>query len=343
MNGISGRACLALRKAASGAAESPLNPRRLLDRHVLFFGGKGGVGKTTLAAAYAILSADEGARTLLVSTDPAHSTADVLGTPLGAEPREVLTDLWAIEIDPDLEADQYISEVKARVEDIASPRVLREAHRQIEMARLSPGAEEAALFERITHLIALAGDVYDRVIFDTAPTGHTLRLLSLPEMMTAWVEGLLRRRKRMNTLSRMWRNLPGGVQGETEGRDRVLEILENRRARFSRAREIITDRDKTAFILVAVPERLPILETRRAVERLNEYGVPVGAIFVNRIDPAALRRLSSTTRGERERLRLTEIDGAFAGIPIVRVPLQESDLQGISDLRSLAASLPVSC
>ena len=108
------------------------------DRKVLFFGGKGGVGKTTLAASVAMVSAEGGARTLLVSTDPAHSTSDVLGFPLGNEPSEVLSNLWAVEIDPAQEVDRYIEQVKTRIADSTPPRLAAEVERQIDIARVTP-------------------------------------------------------------------------------------------------------------------------------------------------------------------------------------------------------------
>ncbi|NIP83974.1 MAG: hypothetical protein GWM90_33995, partial [Gemmatimonadetes bacterium] len=145
--------------------------------------------------------------------------------------------LDALEIDPRREADAYIADVKERIREVASPRMLKEVEREVDVARVSPGAEEAALFDRFARLMPLAGDDYDRVIFDTAPTGHTLRLLGLPEAMEGWVAGLVARRRKLASLGRMWRNVAGavaGVEGE-ESADPVLEALERRQARFRAA------------------------------------------------------------------------------------------------------------
>jgi arsenite/tail-anchored protein-transporting ATPase len=311
----------------------------LLNRSVFFFGGKGGVGKTTLAAAHAILSAEQGARTLLVSTDPAHSTADVLERPLTGEPREVLPRLWAMEIDPEAEAERYIRDVKERVREVTSPRLLQEVEREIDVARVSPGAEEAALFDRFAELMRLAGGEFDRVIFDTAPTGHTLRLLSLPELMTAWIEGLVSRRRKVNTLGRMWRNVAGAAAGSMRDDDPVLEILERRRDRFRRARVIVTDRRRTAFVFVLIPERLPILETRKAVAALDRYDIPVGAVIVNRVLPPGAEGAFLERRRERERGYLDEIQEAFGHHPLFHLPLFETDVHGIAALREVVAHL----
>ena len=313
----------------------------LLEKRVLFFGGKGGVGKTTLAAAYAILSAERGDRTLLVSTDPAHSAGDVLGHLLGPEPTAVLPGLDAMEIDPREETERYIQGVKDRVREVTSPRLLDEVERQIDVARVSPGAEEAALFDRFTGLMDLAGRDYDRVIFDTAPTGHTLRLLSLPELMSVWIEGLVSRRRKVNALGRMWRNVAGSAAGSGgDGDDPVVHVLERRLRRFRRAREIVTDGERTAFAFVLVPERLPIEETRRAVTVLERHGIPVGAVLVNRVLPDAARGEFLEHRRDREQSYLAEIDGLFPDHPVVRIPQLETDVHGLAALRRIMAALP---
>lgn len=313
----------------------------LIDRPILFLGGKGGVGKTTLAAAFALRAADQGHRTLLVSTDPAHSTGDLLERPLGPEPREVLAGLWAMEVDPAREADRYIADVKARIADATPPRLVSEVERQIDIARVTPGAEEAALFERFTRIMEEAGRAYDRIVFDTAPLGHTLRLLALPEQMTAWMRGLIGRRERANVLARMWRRVAGAAGGDArEGADPVLRALQDRRDRFMRARATLTDSARAAFVFVVVPERLPILETERAVRALAKHGIAVGAVFVNRVLPVEAEGAFLASRRTREAAYLERIATAFASFPVYRVPLFESDVAGVEGLRRLLAEVP---
>jgi arsenite-transporting ATPase len=307
---------------------------------IVFFGGKGGVGKTTLAAAFALHSAEQGARTLLVSTDPAHSTGDMLEVPLGDEASEVLPGLHAVEIDPEAEAERYIAGVKERVRQVASPRILDEVEREIDLARSSPGAEEAALLDRFAEVMRTAGGAYDRIVFDTAPTGHTVRLLSLPELMSRWIDGLVSRRRKVRSLGRMWRNVAGAAAG-TAGRedDPVLNALEERQARFRAAREIVTDPKRTAFTFVLTPERLPILETCKAAAALERSRIPVAAVIVNRVLPPDAEGAFLTRRREREARYLDDIDRELAAYPRVRVPLFDSDVQGLEGLRRVVAAL----
>jgi arsenite-transporting ATPase len=318
---------------------SPLTSR-LLKRQVLFFGGKGGVGKTTMASAFALLSADGGDRTLLVSTDPAHSTSDIFEQQLGNEPQVVVENLWAVEIDPEREVDSYIGEVKARVADSAPPRLHGEVERQIDIARISPGAEESALFDRFTRILEEDGNTYDRIVFDTAPTGHTLRLLSLPETMTAWITGLMAHRKKVNVLGRMWRNVAGGSAGSHgDQSDPVLQALDQRKRRFEKARQVVTDAERAGFAFVIIPERLPILETDKAVRALDKYGIPVSGVFVNRVLPEHAEGSFVERRRAREAGYLDDIKSRFAAHDLRFVPLVEEDVIGVPALRELGRAL----
>ncbi|MFQ5746526.1 MAG: ArsA family ATPase [Gemmatimonadota bacterium] len=312
----------------------------LLARDILFFGGKGGVGKTTLAAAWAARCAREGTRTLLVSTDPAHSTSDILETRLGPDVRRVVAGLWAMEIDPEVETDRFIEGVKERIADSTAPRLLAEVERQIDIARLSPGAEEAALFERFTRLIEQEGESFDRIVFDTAPTGQTLRLLSLPEHMGAWIGGLIQQRRKVTALGRMWRRVAGASAApERPTTDRVLRALEERRDLFRRARQTLTNGERTGFVFVTVAERLPVLETEKAVGTLARHGIPIAGVVVNRILPEEASGDFTSRRRELERRALERIERTFGGIPLLRVPMADRDLVGLDSLVRLADHL----
>ena len=197
----------------------------LLARRIVFVGGKGGVGKTTTAAALALAAAEHGRTCLVVSTDPAHSLGDIVGRSIGDAETALAPNLTGLEIDPDRAAAAHIGTVKERMKTLVHPRLYDEIDRQLDLAAHAPGATEAALIERVAELMALAGSRFDLVVFDTAPSGHTVRLLSLPEVMGAWMDGLLRHRERSSRLGAMLGHL-GGKPGhgddlsliETHGR-----------------------------------------------------------------------------------------------------------------------------
>lgn len=303
----------------------------------MFFGGKGGVGKTTLAAAFATLLARRGERTLLVSTDPAHSTSDVLGTELHGEPRPVAENLWAVEIDAAADAAAYIERIKGDAEKSVSREVLPTVEKHLDLAKSSPGTEESALFDRFVDLIALCPAEYDRIVFDTAPTGHTLRLLTLPALLTAWVEGMVRQREKVAGMERMLRNLAGG---DDPGGDPILERLRERRHKFHHARRRLLE-DAT-FYLVLIPERLPIEETARALEALEGGGVHVGALIVNRVFPEVADGAFMRARLEQQSEYLREIETRFAGHEVLRIEQDARDITSREQLEPIAARLTAS-
>ena len=300
---------------------------RLLDKKVLFFGGKGGVGKTTSAAATALQASRAGKRVLLVSTDPAHNTSDILGRPIGSEIVEVLPNLHALEIDAAQESARYVDEVKVRIKALFGHAILKEANRQIDLAASMPAAEEVALFDRIGALIRDEDDRFDLLVFDTAPTGHTLRLIRMPELMEAWIRALSRSRRAML-----------GVDQDDKN-DPIMTSLGDRLERLREFRARLISPRVTAFVLVLIAERLPIEETARAMAQLDEAGVRVGALIVNRVLPSSSSDPFLIARHAQERVYLDEIDSRFADVPRLRVPQLPRDVHGIETLQTIAAAL----
>lgn len=312
--------------------------RTWLNRDVLFFGGKGGVGKTTCATAFALLASEKGKRTLMVSTDPAHSTSDILQRQLDDQPQRLSEHLWALEIDAEREAEAYISGVQEHLRRVVKPALRGEIDRQVEMARVSPGAEEAALFDRIAALMQDLRKAYDLIVFDTAPTGHTLRLLSLPELMEAWIDGMISRRKQVNQMSRMWRNVAGGTPDEE--RDPIEQVLEERRRKFVRMRRVLLEPGRTAFIFVLTAEKLPILETQKAVTTLRRHDIPVGGLIVNRALPGELSEHPFwRARKAQEEVYLAEIEETLSDLPRIKLPLLKHDVVGMESLREVVQYL----
>lgn len=301
---------------------------------LVFFGGKGGVGKTTLAAAFATLLAGRGEKTLLVSTDPAHSTGDILGARLSGEPGHVEGNLWAVEIDATSDAEAYIERIKEDARESVSPEVLPTVRKHLDLAKSSPGTEESAMFDRFVDLISLSPDEYDRIVFDTAPTGHTLRLLTLPALLTAWAEGMVRQREKVAGMERMLRNL-AGEEGSDE--DPILNRLRERRDKFHHARHRLLE--DTTFYLVLIPERLPIEETARTLHTLIENGIVVGGLVVNRVLPDVAEGDFMRARLEQQSEYMREIGERFRGQNIIHVEQDARDITRREQLITIAEQL----
>ena len=332
-----------------------MNSLPLEGRSILFVGGKGGVGKSTTAASLAVHLADSGEQILLVSTDPAHSLGDLFGAAVGDQKREIIPGLHALEIDPREEVERYLARVKSTMRHYVQPTMYSEIERQIELTRHSPGSEEAALMDRVTTLMQEGATSHDRIIFDTAPTGHTLRLLALPEIMAAWTTGLLKSRERSDSLGKAVDRLRGREQASgdelawfddakeevtDERTQKIQEVLLERQRRFSKARRLLLDPKSTAFILVLIPEKLPVLESVKTLAVLKEHKVPVAGMVVNRTLPnnQALGEFLESRRSQ-EAEYLQQIEKAFSKLPRVQIPLLSRDVQGIDALREIAQYL----
>ncbi|MDP2497190.1 MAG: ArsA family ATPase [Candidatus Palauibacterales bacterium] len=337
------------------------------DREILFAGGKGGVGKTTTAAALALrlagAASDEtgaetgdetgagGERVLLVSTDPAHSLGDLFGVEIGGEETRLAERLWGLELDPEAETERYLRDVKRTMREFVRPEMYDEIDRQMEMTRRSPGAVEAATLDRMSEVLVEGREAYDRLIFDTAPTGHTLRLLSLPEVMTAWMDGLLESRDRSESFGEILKGTDweGGDElayidrPEKEGRDdrasRIREVLTRRRRKFARARRLLTDPERCGFLVVVNPDELSVREGEDIRDTLDRLEMPLLAVVVNRVLPEEADGEFLGRRRREEARHLERIAEVFSDVPRVRVPLLATDVRGVDELEDVASWL----
>ncbi len=328
----------------------------LTEQRVLLIGGKGGVGKTTMSSALAVLASQRGKKVLLVSTDPAHSLADAFGrAKIGDNITRLASNLDALELDPDKEVTQHLDRVSAQLKRFTRPEMFAEIERQMRLTRQSPGAQEAAMLERIAHTIELGLTDYDLVIFDTAPTGHTLRLLSLPEAMAAWTQGLLSANKRSEKLGDVLSHLTpkagrdisnplaDPAEHATAGMDdrnkAITETLLNRQRLLQRTREVLLDNTRTALLFVLTPEKLPILETARAVQSLQEEKLPLAGLIVNRILPDNADGEFLAKRRVQEKVHLAQIAQEFGQLQRFNISLQATDIQGLTALEAMAKQL----
>ncbi|MFQ3545489.1 ArsA family ATPase [Halobacillus rhizosphaerae] len=298
--------------------------------HILFVGGKGGVGKSTTSAALALAFANAGQRTLVISTDPAHNLGDIFHKPLGHGKTKLAENLWGSEVDPVRESKRYIEGVKDNLEGLVKSRMVEEVHRQIDMAAASPGADEAALFDRLTSIILEEADQFDKIVFDTAPTGHTIRLLTLPELMSVWMDGMIERRKKTNDDYTQLLN-----DGEPVD-DPIFDVLQRRKQKFAAVRDIILDESKTEFMFVLIPERLPILETNNALNQLSKHRLPVKTLVVNKVLPDYADGEFLAKRRQQEREYLKQIDETFTKQKKIRIPLFEQDVSDMDKLSIVA-------
>jgi arsenite-transporting ATPase len=334
----------------------------------VLYGGKGGVGKTTMAAATALASARDETPTLVVSTDPAHSLSDTLETEVPAEPARLREDfpLYGAEIDPEdaLEEGPFATAgdggafggLGSNGSEGGGPAGmggLGEVLGEEMVDPLSgsmPGADEAAA---IRLLVQYMDDPrFDRVVIDTAPTGHTLRLLELPEVMDSMMGRLLSLRERMGG---MLNAVPGvGEEADPEaGAESLRELSE----RIERLRAVLRDPAQTDFRVVMVPEELSVMESERLLTRLDEFDVPVGTVVVNRVmqdltDVADVEPdwfvspdLDDCEFCQRrwavQRRALDRSQDVFRGHDVRRVPLFAEEVRGEELLGVVAACLDV--
>ena len=312
-------------------------------QRVVFFGGKGGVGKTSVSAATALARAQEGARVLLVSTDPAHNLGHLWDTAVGDSPVRLfdagrgLVD--GLEIDPEKTVERHLQAVHELMVEMLPERLHAPAKRHLELARTSPGSHESAVLERVAEAAALGRDEYDLVIFDTAPTGHTLRLLALPEQLTGWAESLLRNRDRSERFSAAMSSLVTGREVAAGDRDAMLRrTLIRRRERFASLRDSISDPSMTAFVLVTIAEPMPVAESLALAKQLQDLGMKLGAVIVNRRSPAdAGDWLAEKRRLEAE--ELAKLAGALPQTPVEELPMLDGTVMGALGIARLAESL----
>ncbi len=315
---------------------------------LLLFGGKGGVGKTTTSCATAVWLADAGLKVLLVSSDPAHSTSDSLDVKLGTTPTEVdgVPGLFGLEMDPEAKLSNLLPKVGEAMNKMGSGGMggmgglgmmldptakdeLDDLKSDIKTAdMILPGLDEALAFDEL--LKHMENPTWDVVVFDTAPTGHTLRFLSLPELIEAWSGRLLR-------LMRVSGGLRSMLFGRKES-DAMKDELERFRRRVLHVRRVLSDPLTSSFTLVTIPERMGVNETLRAHESLVDYQLPIGGCLVNRITPEFDHPFLQQRR-EQELGRIAELEEALEGVNVGRLELADQEIVGVDALRSVGRLL----
>jgi arsenite-transporting ATPase len=297
---------------------------------IILFTGKGGVGKTTVAAATALKAARRGYRTLIVSTDVAHSLADSLGVPLEHEPRAVGPErLSAAELDTAKELEQYWGDIKRRIAAVLHDQGMNSVLAG-EMA-VVPGLDEILSLVRIKRYVDEAK--YDALIIDSAPTGAAMRLLSAPEINRWYVKNML---DLAAGFSRILRPVLQAVSrfplAENALRDKVKNLFERAEA----LRKVLADPDVTSVRLVLNADRMAVLETERAFTFFSLYGLSVDAMFVNRLLPTEIVDPYLDKWKDQQDLYRRQIAANYSDVPLFDIPLFRQEITGLDQLERVA-------
>lgn len=297
----------------------------------VFIGGKGGVGKTTISAATALWCARQGQKTLIISTDPAHSLTDSFEKNIGHNPTPIAENLEALEIDPEIAMKDY--EAKMKEQQALNPGMdMGMMQDQMDMASMSPGIDEAAAFDKF--LQYMMTDEYDMVIFDTAPTGHTLRFLSFPEMMDSWVGKMIKVRRQIGSMAKAFKNIMP-FMGDEDEEDKAMEDLEATKKQIREARGIMADPERTTFKTVVIPEEMSIYESERAVEALHKFNINTDGVIVNQIQPEEADCDFCKARRQIQEQRLKTIQEKFGDQVIAEIPLMSHEVKGMDQLKEI--------
>ena len=297
---------------------------------IVLYLGKGGVGKTTTSAASAVRSAALGHRTLVVSTDIAHSLADVLDRPLGDRPVALAPNLWGQEINVIAEMRRHWQELRPTVNELLTREGL-DAVAAEELA-IVPGMDEIVALAQVNELSK--SGAYDAVFVDAAPTGETIRLLSVPETFPWYAERLRNLGKK---IPRIARPLARGLVGESAG---VFDWANQMAERVKELRTVLIDPEIASYRLVVNPERMVVKEALRAQTYLNLFGYPIDAVVLNQIlprpqtDDPYLRQMWEQQQGY-----VRWVEDSFAPLPILRAPRHAREVIGLAALADLAQSL----
>lgn len=301
--------------------------------HYILFTGKGGVGKTTCAAATALRLAEQGHKTLIVSTDPAHSLSDSFCKKLGGKEKQIRTNLFAVEIDPKENIDKMKDVLGGAGAPDLSNSPLASMGMNINPQEMlggltdmgsMPGMDEVAALNKFLEYMDSAD--YEYVVFDTAPTGHTLNFLKLPELMGSWVGKMLKFRMQMSNAMSMFKQiLPFSQEQE---KDHSLEHLEKMKGRIQKGKQILTNPNRTEFVMVLIPQEMSIAESERAMKQLKDTGITVSKIIVNQVQPLVTDCGFCKERHTLHEKKLKEINKRFKGLPIKKVRLFREEITG---------------
>src|SRR5205809_1837474 len=310
------------------------------DRRYIMFGGKGGLGKTTLSATSAFWLAQQGKRVLLFSVDPQASLSDIFQRDIfGKGPVPIMENLWAQEVDADRRIKDYQEEIRKKILDMYGfEKVPEEIDNYIAAASAEPAMEESAIFDAVVDII-VQGD-YDYYIYDLVPLGHALYYLSMAKVYDEWINKITKLRADMGQYDQVAATMR---REETVQEDAILSELIYIKERINASSRILTDKARTAFFFVVVPEEMIILDTKKAAELFAKFDVPLSRYIVNRVLPPDLGAGTIPpylrNRIAMQKKYLDEIKGTFGHEVLAYVPEMERDVTGLGMIERLARRL----
>jgi arsenite-transporting ATPase len=304
----------------------------------VFFGGKGGVGKTVMAGAAALWFSRQGRRTLLASTNPVHSLTSMLGQNVFGHHTLVkgTEGFYAYEIDTKETIEKSKKEIREKIEwFLKFADIKTKADEFVESATMNPAFEESAMFENMIDL--MFDDEYEVYVFDTAPTANARRLLGMSDVYGMWVNKMVQSREEAQSLKDLL-----AYSRRKKEKDPLMDYLLNLRTRMAHAKALLTDDQKTAFFFVTLPEALPIAVIRRFINWFDEFGIPVGGVVVNMlIDKATVHEGTPDFVKNRIAMQDEYMDEIWRVFPDVRavLPLFDTEVQSVEMLGRTAEHL----
>lgn len=304
------------------------------------FGGKGGLGKTTFSAAMGYYLASQGHKVLVFSVDPQASLSDIFQQNIfGKGPVKIMENLWAQEIDADQRVRAYQDEIRQKIRDMYGMTELpEEIESYIQAASAEPAMEESAIFDAVVDIV-VAGD-YDYYIYDLVPLGHALYYLSMATVYDAWIDKITGLREQMREYDQVAAHLG---RADAMDEDAILNELLYIKERIQKSSRILTDRERTAFFFVVVPESMIIKDTLKAAELFAKFKVPLSGYVVNRVLPEDLKTQAIPDylkhRLNMQEKHLEEIRQTFGNQVLAQVPELERDVTGLTMIARVAELL----
>jgi arsenite-transporting ATPase len=310
------------------------------DRRYIMFGGKGGLGKTTFSATTAYWLAKQGYKVLVFSVDPQASLSDIFQRDIfGKGPVEIMPNLYAQEIDADRRIKEYQNEIRQKIKDMYGlEEVPEEIESYIQATAAEPAMEESAIFDAVVDIV-VSGE-YDYYIYDLVPLGHALYYLSMASVYDEWIGKITQLRQEMQEYSQVAAVMQRNKESEE---DMILKELLYIKNRINTSSSILTDKQKTAFFFVLIPEDMIIIDTQKAAGLFAKFNVPLSGYIVNRVIPQELANQNIPeylkNRLEMQKKYLEKIDQTFGKDVLGQVHEFERDITGLQMIERLAEEI----